>query len=253
MRAQLLCLKLPSTSGYLRHEAVSPRTYQVLLARRSRVCASAATQVERAGPVAWRFGSDAADQRTCHYGAVSTVQVITAPVDWPAIVAASLTGVTALVGFAVTNRQADKARETASRDLERNLKEQANQLKNSIAAEDRRAIQAQKMRIYSVFQGAVDDIMAVAERNEQQEGEFSKAYAAMVKAAAEVVLVAPEEIGVLTQRIKRSLSDNIGPGGVRNIDLDPQGKIKRNCDDLFREMKADLATYQTQPAHAARQ
>jgi hypothetical protein len=182
---------------------------------------------------------------------VSTVQVITAPTDWPAIVSASLTGVAAVVGIAVTARQANKARDAASRDLELNLKEQANQLKNNIAAEDRRAIQAQKMRIYSAFQGAVDDIMAVAERNEQHEGEFSKAYSAMVNAAAEVVLVAPEEIGVLTQRIKRWLSDNIGPGGVR-MDLDPQGKIGQNYDDLFRKMKTDLARYETQPAPAAR-
>jgi hypothetical protein len=189
---------------------------------------------------------------------VSTVEVITAPTDWAAVVSAAVTGVAAVVGIAGTSLQARSARKeavsaraAASRDLQDSLDAAAKNLADSNAAEDKRAIQTQKMRIYAAFQGAVDDVIAVARRNKQQEGEFSKAHSAMLKAAAEVVLVAPKEIGDLADRITRQVSDDIGPSGIRS-NVDPQHTIDKHRKDLTKEMKADLATYQTQPSPADR-
>src|ERR1035438_4883370 len=178
----------------------------------------AATQVEKAAPAAWRFGSDAAYRKRCHYDAVSTVEGITAPTDWAAVVAAAAAGVAAVTGIAGTSWQARSAREAASRDLDASIKAAARIQESSLADEDRRAIQALKMRIYAAFLGAVDDVIAVARRSKQQEGEFSKAHSAMLKAAAEVVLVAPKEIGDLADRVTRLVSDNIGPSGIRSKD-----------------------------------
>lgn len=206
--------------------------------------------------MAWRFGSDAAYRKKCHYDAVPTVEVITAPTDWAAVVSAAVTGVAAIAGIAGTSwlaasarKEAASAREAASRDLQASIKAAADNLEISNAAEDRRAIQTQKMRIYAAFQGAVDDVIAVARRSKQQEGEFSKAHSAMLKAAAEAVLVAPKVIGDLADRITRYVSDNIGPSGFRS-NVDPQQTIDRHRKELTKEMKADLATYETRPAPA---
>jgi hypothetical protein len=198
---------------------------------------------------------------------VSTVQVITAPTDWAAVVAAAVTGVAAIAGIAGTAWQASsarkdavKAREIASRELDANTKAAADNLNKSIraaadnldkstVAENRRAEQAQKVRIYASFQGAVDDIIAVASRTKQQEGEFSNAHSVMLKASAEVGLIAPKDIGDLAERITRSVSDSIGPLGVR-ANVDPQHTIERHRKDLTIKMRADLETYRTRPAPA---
>ena len=184
---------------------------------------------------------------------MSTIEVINAtPTDWAAVVSAAATGAAAIAGIAGTYFQAAKDRRSAAADLERSLNAAAAQqkasfdataaqLERSAAAEDRRAIQTQKIRIYAAFQGAVDDVIAVASRAKQLEGEFSKAQSAMLKASAEVVLVAPKEIGDLAERITRSVSRNI---------VDPQGTIDRNRKELYKDMRADLDPYRTQPASA---
>ena len=185
-----------------------------------------------------------------------TVEVITAPTDWAAVVSAAVTGVAAVTGIAGTSWQARSARneavsarETASRNLQRSIDAQTEILERSTAAEDRRAMQTQKMRIYAAFLGAVDDVIAVARRSNQQEGEFSKAHSAVLKAAAEVVLVAPEKIGGLANRITRLVINDIGPAGIRP-NVDPQHTIDNHRKDLTKDMKADLDTYQTRPAPA---
>jgi hypothetical protein len=193
--------------------------------------------------------SDTACRKTCHYDAVPAVEVITAPIDWAGVVSAAAAGLAGIVGIAVTARQAARARGVASQDLTRTLEENRRLQQENNAGEDRRAMRAQKIRIYAGFQGAVDSVIAVAGRSKQQEGEFSEAHSAMVKAAAEVVLVAPPNIGVLAEKITRSVGDNIGPTGFRT-NVDPQGTIDKNRKELTKEMKADLARYQTQPAPA---
>ena len=233
---------------------LSSSTYLVLLVRRPvPVWVSAADEVERLGRWLWRFGRDAAHQKACHYGAVPTVQVITAGTDWPAIVAAVVTGVAAVAGIVGTGQQAARARKSASEDaanarksasedLDKSIKAAAQNLQDSNAADSRRAIRAEKIRIYSAFQGAVDAVIAVASQSNQQDGELSQAHSAMVKALAEVMLVAPKQICDLADQIKRS---------VTRSGVDPSGTIHRQYDQLYELMRADLAaTDHTQPAPA---
>jgi hypothetical protein len=183
---------------------------------------------------------------------VSTVQVITAAsTDWPAIVAAAVTGLTAIAGIAgtawlalIARREAESARDAASRDLQTNIKSAERNLESSNSAAEKRAIQAQKMRIYAEFHGALDDVIAVARRADDRPGEFGGAHSTMLKAAAEVVLVGPDEIGDLTDRLARLVSERIGPRGTRS-DVDPSGTIDKQRKQLIKEMKADLATYKT--------
>jgi hypothetical protein len=156
--------------------------------------------------------------------------------DWAAIISAGVTGLTAITSVVATSRQANRAIQAAAANLEKGG-----------ADEDRRATQALKIRIYATFHGAVDDIIAVAGRTKQQEGEFGRAQSAMLKAAAEVTLVAPKEIGDLADKIKSNISDSIGPGGLRK-DVDPQHTIDRDRKKLTKDMRAELAGYQTRPA-----
>jgi hypothetical protein len=189
---------------------------------------------------------------------VSTVQVITAAsTDWPAIVAAAVTGLTAIAGIAgtawlalIARREAESARDAASRDLQTNIKSAERNLERSNSAAEKRAIQAQKMRIYAEFHGALDDVIAVARRADDRPGEFGGAHSTMLKAAAEVVLVGPDEIGDLTDRLARLVSERIGPRGTRS-DVDPSGTIDKQRKQLIKEMKADLATYKTVLTSAA--
>lgn len=178
---------------------------------------------------------------------MSTVEVITAPTDWAAVVSAIVTGVAAVTGIAGTSIQARNAQKAASRDLARNLQAQADLLEASNTAVQNRSIYSQKLRVYAAFQGAIDLLIIMAERGELQEGDFSRAHFAMLGAAAEVELVAPQKIDDLAGKIKRSLSRGIGSEGFR-IDFDPQ-RAKEDLKVLTNEMKSDLATYQPQPRH----
>ena len=98
-----------------------------------------------------------------------TIQIVTAGTDWPAIVSAIVTGAAAIAGIGGTAWQAARGRQAsladrraASDDLKKSLDQTATNLRISNAAEEQRAIQAEKIRVYSAFQGAVDAVIAVA-------------------------------------------------------------------------------------------
>jgi hypothetical protein len=182
-----------------------------------------------------------------------TIQIVTVGTDWPAIVSAVVTGTAAIAGIGGTAWQAARGRQasledrqSASDDLKRSLDQTATNLRISNAAEEQRAIQAEKIRIYSAFQGAVDAVIAVAGQSEQQAGEFSQARLAMLKATAEVALVAPKKIGDLADKVARSVNSSIGPSGVRS-NVDPRNTIQRDREELYRIMRTDLGTDGTQP------
>ena len=173
---------------------------------------------------------------------MSAAEVASTPTDWAAVISAIVTGVAAVTGIVVTSWQARSAQEAASRDLKESLKVQTDIIEYRSLAADRRAIQAQKMRIYATFQGCVDDLIAMAELGKQQEEEFSKARSAMLRAAAQVTLVAPPEVGVPAGRVKQQLVSGIGRQGFSS-DFHP-GKILPHRAELAIEMKLDLDKYQ---------
>jgi hypothetical protein len=185
--------------------------------------------------------------KTCHHDAVSTVQVITAPTDWPAVISAIVTGVAAAGGILGGAWQAARARRDATADLKRSLDASATNLEKGISAEDKRAMREQKMRIYAAFQGTVDTVIDAAG---QRPDELGQAQAAMHKALAEVVLVAPTAVGDLAGTVSESAISST----KKNVD--PHGAIARNRDmnrfrdQLYQAMRADLGTDGSQPAHA---
>ena len=104
------------------------------------------------------------------------------------------------------------------------------------------------MRIYAAFQGTVDTVIDAAG---QRPDELGQAQAAMHKALAEVVLVAPTAVGDLAGTVSESAISST----KKNVD--PHGAIARNRDmnrfrdQLYQAMRADLGTDGSQPAHAA--
>jgi hypothetical protein len=88
-----------------------------------------------------------------------TVEVVTAGTDWAAIAAAIATGIAASIGVFGTAWQASHARQAATADLEKSINAAAQNLHASNEAEDRRALRAEKMRVYSEFQGEIDNIL----------------------------------------------------------------------------------------------
>jgi hypothetical protein len=167
------------------------------------------------------------------------------PTDWAAVISAIVPGVAAIAGIAVGSLQARSAQRAASRDLLDSLEAQTRAVEYRSAAADSRALQAQKMRIYATFQGAVDDLIAIGDRSRLEEGEFSKAHSALLRAAAEVTLIGPPEIGLLAEKIKHQLSTGIGHEGFRS-DFNPS-KIEPNRRNLTTEMKEDLDSYLKRP------
>jgi hypothetical protein len=179
---------------------------------------------------------------------MSAAEVASTPTDWAAVISAIVTGVAAVTGIVVTSWQARSAQEAASRDLKQSLKVQTDIIEYRSLAADRRAIQAQKMKIYATFQGSVNDLIAGADRGRQQDSEFGKAHSTMLKAAAEVTLVAPKVIGDLADKVKDQLNTGIDRQGFRS-DFH-SGKLEPHLKALTAEMKSDLASYQT-PVPAA--
>jgi len=168
------------------------------------------------------------------------------PTDWGAVASAIAAGVAAIVGVLGTTMQARQDRSAASTELEKRLQAQTELLQDRNTAVQNRAIYAQKMRIYATFQGAVGDLLAVAGPGEQQEG-FGKAYSAMLRAAAEVELVASEDLHKLTVTIKNYLVKHSRSKGFTN-DFDRE-RTRVDLEELARKMKSDLAEHRTQPRH----
>jgi len=99
-----------------------------------------------------------------------TVEVVTVGTDWAAIIAAIVTGLAAIIGIAGTAWQASRARTASTADLKASIDAAAaNQRTNNEAAaenlrvsndaEDRRALRVEEMRVYSEFQGAIDNLL----------------------------------------------------------------------------------------------
>jgi hypothetical protein len=172
-----------------------------------------------------------------------TVQVVTAGTDWAAIVAAGVTGLSAIAGIVGTAWQAGRARQAASEDLKITIEASAMNLRASSAIEERRMLQREKMRSYSEYQGAVDTLIGVGSQSFQQGGEFSEARSALLKANAEVVLMSPTAIGALTDEVTKSVMSVFGDSHfAQNFDQD--GIIKYMRKELYELMKADIDTKQ---------
>jgi hypothetical protein len=84
------------------------------------------------------------------------INVVTHGTDRPAIVAAVVTGVAAVVGITGTAWQAKAARKTASNDLRASLDAAAKNLRTSIGAETQRALLNDRRGVYARYLASVD-------------------------------------------------------------------------------------------------
>jgi hypothetical protein len=163
-----------------------------------------------------------------------SVEVVTAGTDWPAIIAAIVTGLAAIIGIAGTAWQAGRARQAATTDLKTSIDAAAANLRASNRAEDIRTQQAEKARLYSEFQGAIDTALIIgAERNERED------VATVYRSAAAVTLMANENIRTLVrylaEEIIKARNALLSSGSVPD-----KFRIKR--DELYDLMRADLGT-----------
>lgn len=174
-----------------------------------------------------------------------TVEVITAGgTDWAAIAAAIATGIAAIIGIIGTAWLAGRARKSAAADLKASLdaaaanqqvsiEAAAESLRSSNEAEERRALHAEKMRVYSEFQVAIDNLLVGASARDQVEDVRS-----IYRSAAEVTLIAPDDIGSLARDLARDYSYLANKSAGRGIGRDP---IARR-EDLYSLMRSDLGT-----------
>jgi hypothetical protein len=162
-----------------------------------------------------------------------TVEVVTAGTDWAAIAAAIATGIAASIGIFGTAWQASHARQAATADLEKSINAAAQNLHASNEAEDRRALRAEKMRVYSEFQGEIDNILVSVRPDEEK-----KTVAALYRAAVAVTLIAPDAIGALASDMAKDA------GSIADALVSPMrgDQVSRNREKLYRMMRSDLGT-----------
>jgi hypothetical protein len=160
-------------------------------------------------------------------------------VDWAVIV----TGAVGITGIAATYLQSKAARKAASDDLKKSLDATAGNLATSISAEDRRALQAEKRRVYSEFQGSLDDVfVAAVHLNDRITGkaDLNSMLTVMYRVTAAVKLVAPERLGELTNATAQAVADETGTARVGTDVFDRDNKIYKNRQELYRLMREDL-------------
>jgi hypothetical protein len=178
------------------------------------------------------------------------VEVVTASTDWAAIVAAIVTGLAAIIGIVGTSWQANRARRASTADLKTSIdaatanqqasvKAAAENLRASEDAEDRRALRTEKIRVYSEFQGSIDNLLV-------REGLVSGGggggpVAAAYRSAAAVTLIAPADIGTLARYLARE-AGKITEAPVTLISDVSSFEGKR--ENLYDLMRADLGTDQ---------
>jgi predicted negative regulator of RcsB-dependent stress response len=172
-----------------------------------------------------------------------TVEVVTAGTDWAAIVAAIVTGMAAIFGIAGTAWQASRARQAATADLktsidaatsnqQANIEAAAENLRTSNDAGDRRALRAEKIRVYSDFQSEIDNMLTPAA------GRTKETITAIYRSAAAVILIAPENIGALARNLARQ-AEKVRTSAVTTepVSIDT---IRGPREELYELMRADI-------------
>jgi hypothetical protein len=164
---------------------------------------------------------------------------VTATTDWPAVI----TGIVGVAGITATYFQNRAARKAASADLTKSLNATAGNLSTRINAENLRALQMEKQRVYSEFQGSMDDVFVVALRlhgRDTGEADLSAALNVMYRATAAVKLIAPEPLGNLANETAQAMANETGTTRVGTDIFDRDNKIFNNRQELYRLMRIDV-------------
>jgi hypothetical protein len=160
------------------------------------------------------------------------IQIVTAGTDWAAIAATIATTVAAVLGIAGTAWQAKRGREATSADLRERL-----------GAENNRGLVVEKRRVYSEFQGRMDDVfVAAVQLYDRKTGraDLRDALGAMYRATAAVKLVATPEIGALANKIAQTAADETATKKVGTREFDRDNRIYDGRQRLYQLMRMDV-------------
>jgi hypothetical protein len=160
--------------------------------------------------------------------------------DWASILPGAITGVVGLAGIGGALWEGKRTREAASRSLQSSLDAAAENLASSAKAEDMRAYDAEKRRIYAAFNGAIERIWFVATSSQDfttdpGRSNYNNAMTALWSAYYEVSLIAPSAIERSASALTNALKD-FGAARLHDREADqPRGfdnKRKRLVDDM---------------------
>jgi hypothetical protein len=168
--------------------------------------------------------------------------------DWASIAPAAITGVVGLGGIGASLWQAKKGREAASADLKESLDASTASLISSIDAENKRVREAEKRRLYAASLAAFNEMISAliehstsSRESGRQEGPLSRtarAQESMNRTLEELMLIAPQDVGVLAVDLSNFFVEFIrtaGPNDRPNAKLAGQmrtGLVRAMRDDL---------------------
>jgi hypothetical protein len=181
--------------------------------------------------------------------------------SWDVVV----TGAVGIAGIAGTMWQGKKSRESQSKDLKLSIDAAADNLRLNVKAEDERARVNEKRRIYARFVASLDNLEKAAfdyreslfspDGQRPKTEDYLKASQALTNALAELMLIAPENVGTLARNSAMYFWDlvanksDIAKYPARLSELAAEyGKL---ADRLYDVMRADLGEKTSFPYRTA--
>lgn len=168
--------------------------------------------------------------------------------DWASIAPAAITGVVGLGGIGASLWQAKKGREAARADLKASLDASTASLLRSIDAENKRAREAEKRRLYAAGLAAFNEMISAliehstssrkSGKQEESLSRLARAQESMNRSLEELMLIAPRDVGVLAVDLSNFILGFIrtaGPNDRPNAKL--AGQMRTG---LLRAMRDDL-------------
>ena len=172
----------------------------------------------------------------------TTIIEVAGGFPWASVV----TGMVGALGIAGTWWQGNRSRAATSQDLGRSLTTAAENLQQSIRADDLRALRAEKIRVYSHFHAAIDDVFVTAvavnssAENKPTVSDLNEALTGIYKSAAEVRLIAPRVIGELATKIGIKIANEAVESTTKPRDFDTNNEVFGLRGNLYEVMTEDL-------------
>jgi hypothetical protein len=135
-------------------------------------------------------------------------------VDWGIVLSGAITGVVGLAGIVGTAGQGKRSREAQTADLRASLDATAGNLKLGIDAENARARQAEKRRVYAKYLAALSETLrttamvdSMGTENVAAVSAQLDASTALIAAMSEVELIAPQEVRLWASAAHKASED----------------------------------------------
>jgi hypothetical protein len=174
-------------------------------------------------------------------------------VDWTTYIPSVITGIVGVAGISGALWQAKRAREAASQDLNVSLKAASKDLLTGINAENNRAREATKRRIYAESLAAFNEVTIaatayrVARLNDSEDerreavARQTKSQEGMYQAIGELMLIAPKKVGGPAITLQGVLVEFMVASHVGQPFQGPNAQAVASVrDSLLRVMRDDL-------------